>query len=321
MAKEQSIFEKIRDISAQLSTAIDADIIFYSGEIKSPNDFDFVKQAKIFKKRPNAMLILTTIGGSADSAYRIARCIQRGYGDGKFILFVDGYCKSAGTLLALGADEIVMSDSAELGPLDVQLSKPDELFESVSGLTPMQAIGALREQAFAAFEDDFVQLRVKSDLQVSTRVALDIAAKLVTGLFEPIFAQLDPMRLGEMHRATQIAHEYGTRLIRDNAKPNTLEHLVHNYPSHGFVVDRDEASTLFEHVREPSELEALLSQLLEPIAESGQVSREPVLVFLSQLEYNANEKSKGPSNEKQTHDGTSSGISGTAGANVTPDSS
>ncbi len=49
---------------------------------------------------------MVTEGGDADPAYRIARCLQDHYD--RFSLFVSGYCKSAGTLVALGAHELQM---------------------------------------------------------------------------------------------------------------------------------------------------------------------------------------------------------------------
>jgi ClpP class serine protease len=40
---------------------------------------------------------------------------------------VSGYCKSAGTLIALGANELAFGEHGELGPLDVQIAKRDEV--------------------------------------------------------------------------------------------------------------------------------------------------------------------------------------------------
>jgi hypothetical protein len=40
-------------------------------------------------------------------------------------VIVPDYAKSAGTLMALGADEIVMSDTSELGPIDPQITLND----------------------------------------------------------------------------------------------------------------------------------------------------------------------------------------------------
>jgi len=127
-----------------LGQQLNADIFFYCGPLRWPNDSHFTKLVKQKRSRPNVMLILTTFGGSADAAYRMARCLQRLYEEGKISLFVMTDCKSAGTLISLGVDEIIMCDGAELGPLDVQLSKPDELEEWMSGLTPIQALANLR---------------------------------------------------------------------------------------------------------------------------------------------------------------------------------
>jgi len=53
----------------------------------------------------------------------------------------------------------------------------------------------------------------------------------VTGsLFDPIYAQIEPGRLGEIDRAVRISVEYGER-IAQNLKPDSLERLVVDYPS------------------------------------------------------------------------------------------
>ncbi len=48
-----------------------------------------------------------------------------------------------------------------------------------------------------------------------------------------------------MNRAIAIADKYGQRLTKNSA----LYHaLMHGYPSHGFVIDFEEAAELFENV-------------------------------------------------------------------------
>jgi hypothetical protein len=59
-----------------------------------------------------------------------------------------------------------------------------------------------------------------------------------------------------------IAHQYGIRLARKNIQPDALESLISEYPSHGFVIDREEASSLFSVVRPPDEFEISLAQSL-----------------------------------------------------------
>jgi len=164
-------------------------------------------------------------------------------------------------------DELIMSDEAELGPLDVQLMKTDEVFEWTSGLTPVQALTSLRTETFKTFEHYFLDLRLRSGMQISTKMATTIATRMSIGLFRCIYAQLDPMRLGEYQRAMLIGHYYGARLVRANLTESALEQLIAGYPSHDFVIDRIEAADLFNKVREPNEKELLLANLVHAEAE------------------------------------------------------
>ncbi len=77
----------------------------------------------------------------ADVAYRIARCLQHRYE--RITAVISGQCKSAGTLLAIGAHELAFSDHGELGPLDVQLRKADDMWAATSGLTVRNVCDAL----------------------------------------------------------------------------------------------------------------------------------------------------------------------------------
>ena len=66
-------------------------------------------------------LVLHTPGGLVLAATQIARAIFTR--KGKVTVFVPHYAMSGGTLLALAADEIIMSEYAVLGPVDPQLGE------------------------------------------------------------------------------------------------------------------------------------------------------------------------------------------------------
>src|ERR1700730_4367825 len=66
-------------------------------------------------------LVLHTPGGLVLAATQIARAIFKH--KGKVTVFVPHYAMSGGTLLALAADEVVMSEHAVLGPVDPQLGE------------------------------------------------------------------------------------------------------------------------------------------------------------------------------------------------------
>ena len=214
------------------------------------------------------MVFMTTSGGDPHAAYRIARALQhqydikserRGHGqegnsERHFYLFVDSACMSAGTLVALGATHLVLSDYAQLGPLDVQIRRPDEPMQRDSGLTPAQALTSLERRSKSLFKAHFEQLRNDGTISLTTRTAVENASTLTSGLMRSIYGQIDPMRLGEVERLMEIAAQYGQRLGKFNPKANSISKLLTGYPSHNFVIDRQEAETLFKNVEPPKEI-------------------------------------------------------------------
>ena len=222
---------------------------------------------------PNCILMLTTLGGDLEAAYRITRCIQMRYSLGDFTLFTDGHCKSAGTLIALGADRIVMTDHAELGPLDTQVMVRDELGEYQSGLIDSDALGSLQQEVFTNFSGQFEKLMSLGRGNLTTNTALRIASELTLGLFGGIYSQINPIRFGERARAVQVALQYGERVSSTNVHDGALDKLATSYPSHGFVIDRKEADSLFYEVYRPSpEMSSLadwIRSLVEDLNRSG----------------------------------------------------
>ncbi|GIV04244.1 MAG: serine protease [Candidatus Binatia bacterium] len=66
-------------------------------------------------------IVLHTPGGLVLASLQIARAVREH--KGKVTVFVPHYAMSGGTLIALAADEIVMSPHAVLGPVDPQLGQ------------------------------------------------------------------------------------------------------------------------------------------------------------------------------------------------------
>lgn len=252
----------IGSVADVVAEQLDADVILYNGPIERPIDERIIGECIARNKRNNVLLILVTSGGDADPAYRIARCLQSKYKN--FTLYVTGFCKSAGTLIAVGAHELIVSDHGELGPLDVQMSKKDALWEMQSGLTVMDTLAALQDNAFAAFEQFFLDIQRRSQGSITLRTAAQIATEMTTGVFSRLYGQIDPLHIGEAGRAMSIAGHYGKRLLTEgqNIHPEALEIIMSAYPSHGFVIDRREAEFLFGNVREPTPHERILAELL-----------------------------------------------------------
>jgi hypothetical protein len=281
--EEKRVNEQISAAANNLAEATDSDVILYSGGINRPYDDKLLDLLAATKRRRNVILFLCSRGGNPDAAYRMARGLQDNYE--RFTVVLAGHCKSAGTLLVLGANQVVMTAHAELGPLDVQIGKKDELFQLDSGLTVLDALTELEGKAFELFEKAMIRIKVKSEGAVTFKTATHIATELAKGVIAPIMAQIDPMHVGEVSRALKIGKEYGARLSfkSENLLDGSLDALVEGYPSHGFVIDRSEASDLFIHVRDVEPLEAELIKL-QPVRSAVRMpsNDDPIVSFLSE---------------------------------------
>ena len=268
-----------------------ADILFLNGPIDDESSFAIIDICEQRNRRKNVIFILVTEGGSAHAAYRIARCLQELYD--RFSFFASGYCKSAGTLVGIGANEIIIADRGELGPLDVQLRKEDELFQTRSGLTVLSALSTLNEHAFEAYEHFLLQMKVRSRGDITTKTAAQTAADMAGELFGRVYEHIDPMHVGEAGRSLRITHQYGQVLQRhgDNCKGYALDRLTAQYPSHSFIIDRFQAKELFKRVNAPSSFQKeLIKHLGKEAIFPDTTQNRMLLAFLNKEQERENEQ-------------------------------
>jgi hypothetical protein len=280
--------ERLAAAVAKIEQESDADILFINSNMEGGVDTTVIRTVCARKRRKNLFLILTTIGGSADCAFRIARCLQECYET--FTAVVPGWCKSAGTLVCIGAYDLIIGDLGELGPLDVQLAKPDELALIASGLSVDSAFRSLKTVAFQMFETFLLDTLNKSHGRITTKTASEIAANMTVGLLSPIFQQMDPMKIGEDFRSTLIGEQYALRLDAHPGAQNlihdddvdAIDALVRSYPSHGFVIDRTEARLLFHRV---SPLEGALAEVADALGDvimpATSSRQQPIVEYLN----------------------------------------
>jgi Serine dehydrogenase proteinase len=285
MAKIPAAAIKGTRLAIESFAADSVDVYAYSGPIDRAG---YSKLCAVLAKRKEkstrALLFLVTGGGDPNAGYRIARAMGHHYGAENFRVAIPAECKSAGTLICIGANSLVLFDRGELGPLDVQFQKQDEIFQQSSGLDILRGMTYLRREALETFSEYLLDINSASGL--STGTASEIASKLVIGLFEPIFAQIDPIRLGEMNAALAIANEYGERLSvkARNLKGGALDKLIHTYPTHGFVIDRAEARNLFERVEAPTPTEQMAGVLVLRLCRPTSAAANEVIDLIELLQ-------------------------------------
>lgn len=235
------------------ASALSSDILIVNWEIWAPADFHLMRLIASRKNQhKNLVLILVTEGGSSDSAFRMMRILQGKYSS--ITVVVPGWCKSAGTLMCIGAHELQLGSMGELGPLDVQIVKADEMDEEKSGLAIEAAFEKLQQEAFKLFMG-FVRQLGSTEYRITLKTAAEIAHHVSVGLMSPIFGKLDPVTIGEDYRSNRLAHSYAERLnlvsknLIRRSDFDALEMLLSGYNSHGFVIDSKEAASLFRNVK------------------------------------------------------------------------
>nr|MBA3774798.1 hypothetical protein [Ramlibacter sp.] len=274
-------YDQVQIASEAVALAHTADVVIFNGDIDEAREDILITRCNNEAKSENIVLLLCTSGGLPDSAYRMARYFQSHYK--KFTVIVCGKCKSAGTLLTIGAHEVVMGDRAELGPLDIQLGKKDAFFEDGSGLTVVNALEEIESKAYQIFENTFVKLILRTKRRVTLKTATALATEFAVGLMSPVVSQIDPMHVGEVARAMRVGREYGERLSAktNNLQPEALHKLVNGYPSHGFVIDQLEAESIFNNVRQPIEVEKQLISLLGANSRIPKSGEDPLIIIFS----------------------------------------
>ncbi len=306
--------DPILSAADKISGARNADLFLFNGPIDRVTAVTVTNLVSHRIKRPNIILVMSTYGGDPDAAYLIAKCLQCNYE--KFTFMVSGYCKSAGTLVAIGAHELMFSPYGELGPLDIQIPKKDELGGQESGSAINNALDSLMSRAFSSFEAFFLQLIQRSQGQITIQTAAKIAKDLSIGLLSPISQQINPVYVGEVGRALNIALHYGKMLngMSLNLKKGALDKLISAYPSHSFVIDVHEAQSIFNRVRSSEEPEELLRVAL---GDMGSIplnfQQAPIIRFLSSELSIANRRGDITNDESRNDNGPDKAVSSEAG--------
>ena len=129
-------------------------------------------------------IVLHTPGGLVLASLQIARALKAH--KGKVTVFVPHFAMSGGTLIALAADEIVMSEHAVLGPIDPQINgMPAASLIKVAAQKPISEIddqtlvlADLGEKAIAQLRRQACELM---RAPMTPEAAKDLSEKLTSG--------------------------------------------------------------------------------------------------------------------------------------------
>lgn len=193
-------------------------------------------------------LILYTSGGSTSAAWNLVNLLHMFCDD--FEVIALGKCMSAGTLISLGADRIVMTKQATLGPIDPSIQHP--LGPPIPGASP-DARADVSVEAVNGYLDAVKESGRGKDVQA--KALLDLSDKV------------HPLVLGQIFRSRQQIRDLAQRLIvkhtreSDKAK-QVIDFLCSESGSHDYTINRREAKVLGLNIEKCTpELYSILKEL------------------------------------------------------------
>jgi hypothetical protein len=204
-------------------------------------------------------VILDSPGGSLDSAFRTALYLCR-YA-GTLNIYVPRKAKSASTLIAVAASNIVMSPFGELGPLDTQIRDPRNPMDYISALDCYQSVDYVREFGFSTLAQALKHLAAVTQGKLLLTDSLDAAAEFAIGSITPMLSQTRSLDFGAWGRSLKMGERYAQILISrasemDQGRAEKIaSRLVYGYTHHFFPIDIREARDMGLNPQEMSEEE------------------------------------------------------------------
>jgi hypothetical protein len=217
-------------------------------------------------------LVVHSAGGSAHAAYQ-AMALLRVHARA-INCNVPFWAKGAAMLLCIGSDRIILGEQAELGPLDVQVyeERPDGGGAFRSALDTLKDFEHLQTLSLEALAS--AMRFIATNYEMDQDDALGHAMAFVDVTTGSITSQIDSETIGQCGRELAVASEYGARLLSGSStwppkKINeVIDQLVYGYPSHEYVVDRQELTNLgFELGRFALDQRTAASGLLASVEE------------------------------------------------------
>ena len=211
-------------------------------------------------------VVLHSGGGDINAAYQIVDVLTNHCQH--MTTVVPLWAKSAATLFVLGSNDVVLSEIAQLGPLDTQVPEREKGgIKYASALNPFKTLEELQRFSLETLDVTVKLLLARAELSVDE--AIGRAMDMVGRIAAPLFSQLTAEKVGEYSRALAIGEAYGERLMRriprwenQDEREKVLDKLIRGYPSHDYIIDYKELKELGFTVSLPTKDEEPIVQAM-----------------------------------------------------------
>ena len=231
----------------------------------------FAKHLEKIGKQNKISLFLYTRGGDMITPIRLIK-LMRSYTD-EIEMIIPYRAHSAGTLISIGADKIVMGRLGELSPVDPSTGHP---------FNPENPANAKQKMEISVEDLNSYFLLAKEKAGVKDEQMVNV--------FEDLTAKIHPLSLGNAYRATRMAKQITEKLLLMHFDKNDdkekiariVKEITGDICIHGYPITRDEATDLGLNMIEPdTELEKTMWELYETYAEKMELKKkfDPVAIL------------------------------------------
>ena len=133
-------------------------------------------------------LVLHSLGGDPYAAAKVVNVLRSHCQ--KLTVVIPYWAMSAATLVTLGADQIIMFDTAQIGSLDMQLDHP-VTEKRISALDYSESVASVVGQVRESAERFFDKINDQSSRKINSESAMNIAYESAVKLFLPLMSKLD----------------------------------------------------------------------------------------------------------------------------------
>ena len=226
-----------------------------------------IEQVNQIKDTDSIDILILSNGGDPIVSWRIISILREKFKHIGVLIPYTAY--SAATLLALGADEIIMHPYANLGPLDPQLSFPD-----TNG-----------KQKMIGYEDIVKYIDFVKDISHNEPT-------VITDALDKLTKELSPTMIGFAKRSSTLGLTMCQKLLETHMTDNNkikaiVDSLNNNYYHHGYPVSRKEALNLgLPIAKSNTEIEDLLWKLYKNYADEMHfnIPHNPELMIMNEIE-------------------------------------
>ena len=240
--QRKAFYEKIeKERGSKVIAYVTGDRPGMEAQIGADTPDIFLEHLDCIGKVKKISLIIYTCGGNTLAAWNIVN-LFREFCD-ELEIINPNKCRSAGTLMALGENRIIMTKQATLGPIDPSITR--EMSPIIPNSNPQQKLSISVESVKGYFS------LLKKEFGTNDDTALSAA-------YTKLAEYIHPLVLGDVYRTQKQIQMLAEKLLRMSYRnkrniKSIVSFLCSDSGSHDYTISRTEAKRMGLQIESPTQ--------------------------------------------------------------------